>query len=122
MSLLEFRKHDGNLATVMDFCFTDLRRVIGDVDNDLLSDADIKCYTQQMLSGLEWLHRSWCLHRDLKPENLLISPSGQLKITDFGLAKQFASGRKPRREVVVTITCVDLPRAHFRAAATIAMS
>eukprot|EP00750_Incisomonas_marina_P004988 INCI13543.1.p1 GENE.INCI13543.1~~INCI13543.1.p1 ORF type:complete len:401 (-),score=70.97 INCI13543.1:139-1341(-) len=104
VSLLEFRKHDGNLATVMEFCFTDLRRVIEDVDNDMLSDADIKCYTQQMLRGLEWLHKSWCLHRDLKPENLLISPSGQLKITDFGLAKQYASGRRPRREIVVTIT------------------
>jgi len=104
ISLFEFRQYEGNLATVMDYCFTDLRRVIADVDNDSLGDADIKCYTLQMLRGIEWLHKSWCLHRDLKPENLLISPSGHLKISDFGLAKQYATDRDVHREIVVTIT------------------
>lgn len=42
-----------------------------------------------MLKGLDYCHRSGCIHRDLKPNNLLISPNGQLKLADFGLAREF---------------------------------
>jgi len=44
----------------------------------------------QLLLGLAHLHSHRILHRDLKPQNLLIDRSGNLKIADFGLAREFS--------------------------------
>lgn len=47
-----------------------------------------KFYAAQILLVLEFLHSRNIIYRDLKPENVLIDKDGNIKITDFGLAKE----------------------------------
>lgn len=44
-----------------------------------------------VLDGLAAAHRAGIVHRDVKPENVLISAHGQVKVTDFGLARAVTS-------------------------------
>ncbi|XP_019431399.1 PREDICTED: probable serine/threonine-protein kinase At1g54610 [Lupinus angustifolius] len=55
------------------------------------SEPQVKCYMQQLLSGLDHCHSRGVLHRDIKGSNLLIDNNGILKIADWGLATFFDS-------------------------------
>lgn len=43
-------------------------------------------FAKQIASALQYAHERHIYHRDLKPENVLITPDGQLKLIDFGIA------------------------------------
>lgn len=44
---------------------------------------------QQLIAGIEYIHKLNVVHRDLKPENLLLDHNHQIKIVDFGLSNTY---------------------------------
>src|SRR5207247_2165706 len=52
-----------------------------------LEAAEFMSIARQIASGVAAAHDGGIIHRDLKPANIIIEPTGQVKILDFGLAK-----------------------------------
>ncbi|KFK24126.1 hypothetical protein AALP_AAs61937U000100 [Arabis alpina] len=91
----------GSVFMVMEHLEHDLRGVM-DRMKQPFSTSEVKCLMIQLLEGVKYLHSNWIIHRDLKPSNLLLNNSGELKICDFGMARQYGSPIKPYTQLVVT--------------------
>lgn len=79
----ETKKH---LCLVMEYveggdCAT-LLKTIGPLPCDMA-----RFYFAETILAVEYLHSYGIVHRDLKPDNLLITATGHIKLTDFGLSK-----------------------------------
>lgn len=57
----------------------------------------------QICRGLSAIHELGIIHRDLKPGNVIVSPQGQVKITDFGVARTSLSDVTAHNEVVGSV-------------------
>ena len=64
-----------------------LDRVIG---KEGLPLGEALGYATQIATALAAAHAQGVVHRDLKPANVIVTPQGQVKVVDFGLAKRVA--------------------------------
>ncbi|KAK7315084.1 hypothetical protein VNO77_33616 [Canavalia gladiata] len=55
----------------------------------------IRSFTQQILSGLAYLHAKNTVHRDIKGANILVDTNGRVKLADFGMAKHITGQSCP---------------------------
>jgi eukaryotic-like serine/threonine-protein kinase len=53
----------------------------------VLSSQQVVDFGGQICAGLDYAHSRGVVHRDIKPANIMITPSGAIKIMDFGIAK-----------------------------------
>ena len=104
-ALLSASFHQENLVAVYDFIYTnrsyylvmeyvdgeDLRTVIDYMAPLSVSVAGL--IVLGIVRGLEYTHARNIIHRDIKPGNILLSYSGDVKLIDFGVAKDDVSTR-----------------------------
>lgn len=85
--LIEIVKDKGKLILIQEY-------VDGPTLQELLkkpiTPLDREAYFLQLVSVISYAHKHKILHRDIKPENILISKSGQLKLLDFGIARDLS--------------------------------
>jgi eukaryotic-like serine/threonine-protein kinase len=88
---------------IMDFVpGQDLRTLMSEAHQkgQFLAEREVLSWASQLADALSYMHSQTppILHRDIKPSNLKLTPSGLLKLVDFGLVKILASD-----EVTITI-------------------
>jgi len=62
------------------------------VNKGSFGEQDAKNLIQQLLQGVDYMHKNGVVHRDLKPENLLCVDETKIKIADFGMSKDVQMG------------------------------
>ncbi|CAD8043577.1 unnamed protein product [Paramecium primaurelia] len=86
--IIETKKH---IFLLMEFCGNgELFDYI--VKNEKLDEIEACRIFQELISGIEYIHKLNIVHRDLKPENLLLDHQNQIKIVDFGLSNTYKQG------------------------------
>lgn len=54
---------------------------------------EFRSLAPQILEGLDYLHEQGLVHRDVKPQNVMRTPAGEIKITDYGIARSLKHQR-----------------------------
>ncbi len=87
VSIFDTGEHDGQVYVVMELLTgATLRERLMSGALGVRKAVDIAV---QIARGLGAAHGKGIVHRDLKPENVFLLDDGQVKILDFGLARQF---------------------------------
>lgn len=85
-AILPETKNFNEVFFVQECMEADLHYII--YSKQVLSTNHIKYLLYQIICGLEIIHKAGVIHRDLKPSNCLVNSKCQLKICDFGLARE----------------------------------
>ena len=74
------------------------------LDRGPIPYSAVQTIALQITEALEVAHEKGIIHRDLKPANIKVTPEGQVKVLDFGLAKAFDPSTKTDAELSLSPT------------------
>ena len=98
-----FEESDGVRALVMEL--VEGQSLDERIKQGALSLDEALPLARQVADALEYAHERGIIHRDLKPANVMVTPDGQVKILDFGLAKALGAEPGPgQAETAQTMT------------------
>ena len=84
---------------VFEYAEHDLAYIVDHIRNPF-SLSEIKSLCYQLISAIAHLHKHYIIHRDIKLPNLLYNRAGEIKLADFGMARQYCS---PARKMTLKV-------------------
>ncbi|MGE3621810.1 MAG: Stk1 family PASTA domain-containing Ser/Thr kinase [Acidimicrobiia bacterium] len=90
VGVFDWGQSDGTYFIVMEYVdgrsLAEILRTEGPLHPDRAADV-----IADVAAALGFAHRNGVVHRDVKPGNVLVTPSGQVKVADFGIARAIES-------------------------------
>ena len=85
--IYEIGEYEGEIFLVMEHVEGKTLKFIIEHESESLTIKKVLNIAVQICEGLEAAHEKGIVHRDIKSDNIMLTPKGQVKIMDFGLAK-----------------------------------